>query len=121
MARDKILANASDQSTLARSLLNPKDRHSQEYSLDRVKVAKRGSLSPDVAPRFKKVVRGQKIADTQHYKAPEDLELAANQWSLLKRNINIETGPKLMRELESRNNEIAIVLKTGLSKSSLRF
>ena len=96
LARDKILASASDQSTLARSLLNPKDRHSREYSLDKVKVAKHGSLSPDVAPRFKKVVRGQKIADTKQYKAPEDLELAANRWSLLKRNINVETGPKLM-------------------------
>ena len=67
---------------------------------------KRGSLSPDAAPRFKKVVPGQKIADTQQNKALKDLALAANRRSQLKRNINLE---------------IANALKTGLSKSTLRF
>ena len=65
LARDKILANASDQSSLARSLLKPQNRHSQDYSLDRVKVVKSGLHSPDVPLRFKKIVPGQKIADTK--------------------------------------------------------
>ena len=99
LARDKILANASDQSALARSLLKPEDRHSQDYSLDRVKVLKHGSLSPDVAPRFKNVVTGQKIAENQYYKALENLALAANRSSQLKPKITVETGRKMMREL----------------------
>ena len=111
LARDKILANASDQSSLARSLLKPEDRHSQDYSLDRVKVVKRGSHSPDVPLRFKKIVRGQKIADTKQYKALEELARAANRWSQLKRNINVETGRSQMRELGSRNTEIANAFK----------
>ena len=120
MARDKTLANASDQSILARSLLKLEDRHSQDYSLDRVKRVKCGSLSPGVVLCFKKVVPGRKIADTQQYKALEDLALAANRWNQLKRSINVEMGRKLMRELGSRNNEIANALKTGLSKTNLR-
>ena len=116
LARDKILANASDQSSLARSLLKPEDRNSQDYSLDRVKVVKRGSHSPDVPLRFKKIVTGQKVADTKQYKALEELARAANRWSQLKRNINVETGRSLMRELGSRNTEVANALKTGLSK-----
>ena len=118
LARDKILANASDQSSLARSLLKPEDRHSQDYSLDRVKVVKRGNHSPDVPLRFKKP--GQKIADTKQCKALEELARAANQWSQLKRNINVEMGRNLMRELGSRNNEIANALKTRLNKKKLR-
>ena len=121
MATDKILANDSDQSSLARSLLNPEDRHSQDYSLDRVKVVKRGSHSPDVPLRFKKNVPGQKIADTKQYKALEEIARAANRWSQLKRNINVETGRNLMNELGSRNTEITNALKTGLSKTTLRF
>ena len=84
-------------------------------------MVKRGSLNPDVALHFKKVVPGQKKAETQQYKALEDLALAANRWSQLKRKINMETGRKLMRELGSRNNEIANALETGLSKSTLMF
>ena len=79
LARDKILANASDQSSFARSPLKPEDRHSQDYSLDRVKVVKRGNHSPGVPLRFKKIVPGQKIADTKQYKAHEELALAANK------------------------------------------
>ena len=116
MTRDKILAKASDRSSLARSLLRPKDRHGQDYSLDRVKVVKRGSHSPDVPLRFKKIVPGQKIADTKQYKALEVLARAANRWSQLKRNFNTKTGRSLMRELGSRNTEIDNALKTGLSK-----
>ena len=82
---------------------------------------KHGSLRPDVAPRFKKVVPGQKIADTRQYKALEDLALAAYCSSQLKRKIRVEIGRKLMRELGSRNNEIANALKTSLRKSTLRF
>ena len=121
MARDKILANAPDQISLARSLLRPEDRHSQDYILDRVKVVKRGKHSPDMPFRFKKIVPGQKIADIKQYKALEELARAANRWSQLKSNINVETGRSLMRELGSRNNEIATALKTGLNKSTLRF
>ena len=101
--------------------LKLEDRNSQDYSLDRVKVVQRGYLSPDVALRFKKIVPGQKIADTQQYKALEDHALNSSRWSQLKRNINVETGQNLMRELGSRNNEIANALKTGFSKSTLRF
>ena len=96
LARDKILANASDQSSLARNLLKPKDRHSQDYSLDRVKVVKRGNHSPDVPFRFKKIVPGQKTADTKQFKALEVLARAAYRWSQLKRNINVKTGRSLM-------------------------
>ena len=121
LARHKIFANASDQSSLARSLLKPEDRHSQDYSLERVKMVKCGNHSPDMSFRFKKTVPGQKIADTKQYKALEELACAANRWSQLKRNINVEMGLSLMRELGSRNNEIATALKTGLNKSTLRF
>ena len=92
-----------------------------DYSRDRVKVVKRGSLSPDLALSFKKMVPGQKIADTQQYEAIEDLALAANRWSKMKPNISVETGRSVMRKLGSRNNEIANALISGLSKSTLRF
>ena len=55
------------------------------------------------------------------YKALEELALAAYKWSQIKRNINVETGRNLMRELGSRNNEIAIALKVGLNKNTLKF
>ena len=42
------------------------------------------------------------------------------RWSQLKRNINVETGRNLMRELGSHNNEIATALKVGLNKSTLK-
>ena len=74
-ARDKILANDSDQNSFARSLLKQENRYSQDYSLDRVKVVKRGNHSPDVPFRSKKIVPGQKIADTKQYKALEELSL----------------------------------------------
>ena len=96
-------------------------RHSQYYSLDRVKVVKRGNHSPDVPLCFKKIVPGQKIAYTKQCKAHEELALAANKLSQLKRNFNVETGENLMRELGSRNNEIANALKTGLNKNTLMF
>ena len=84
-------------------------------------MVRRGSLNPDAALHFKKSFPGQKIAETQQYKLLEDLARAANRWSQLKRNTNIETGLKLMRELGSCNNEIANALKTGLSRSTPRF
>ena len=49
LASDTILENNSDQSTLARSLLIPEDRHSLDYSRDRAKVVKTGSNSPDMS------------------------------------------------------------------------
>ena len=121
LARYKILANASDQTTLARNLLKPECRHSHNYSSDKVKVVKHGSLRPYVAPRFKKVVPGQMIADTQQYKVLEDLILADNRWSQLNRNIIVETGRRLMRVFGSRKKLLTNALKSGLSKSTLKF
>ena len=121
MARDEVLANASDQSSLARSLLKPEDRHCQNDRLNKVKVVKCDHCSIDVPLRFKKIVPGQKIADTKQYKALEELALAANEWSQIERKINVEMGRNLMRDFGLRNNEIAKALKVGLNKSTLKF
>ena len=85
--------------TLARSLLKPEDRHSQDYSRDREKLVKRGIVSRDLSPPFNEAIPGQNIADMAQYRALEGLAQAAKNWSQLKRNINVDAGKKLMKNL----------------------
>ena len=64
---------------------------------------------------------GDRVADNQPYKALEGLAKAAHTWSQLKRNVQPRQGRELLLELASRNSDLANSLKSGLTKSTLRF
>ena len=108
---------------LERNLLTPEQWSSQDYSRDRAKVVPRGaSHSPDIPFKFKPLFGvGNRIADSQTYKALENLAKAANTWSQLKRNVQPQQGRELLRELTARNSDLATSLKSGITKGTLRF
>ena len=67
---------------------------------------------------------GNRVADSQPYKALEALAKAANTWSQLKRNVQPQQGRELLRELAARNSEIASfheIARSGILKGTLRF
>ena len=64
---------------------------------------------------------GERIADSQPYKALENLAKAANTWKQWKRNKPPQQGQELLRELAARNSDLANSLKSGITKGTLRF
>ena len=108
---------------LERNLLTPEQRSSQDYSRDRAKVVPREpSHSPEIPFKFKPLFGvGERIADSQPYKALENLAKAANTWKQWKRNVPPQQGQDLLRELAARNSDLANSLKTGITKGTLRF
>ena len=107
---------------LERNLLTPEQRSSQDYSRDRAKVVPRGaSHSPENPYKFTPLFGvGERIADSQPYKALEILAKAANTWKLWKRNVPPQ-GQELLRELAARNSDLANSLKLGITKRTLRY
>ena len=78
--------------------------------------------SPDIPYTFNPLFGvGDRIADSQTYKALEGLAKAANTWNQLKCNVLPQQGRELLRELASRNSDLANSLKSGLTKGTLRF
>ena len=64
---------------------------------------------------------GECIADSQPYKALENLAKAANTWKQWKRNVPPQQGQDLLRELAAWNSDLANSLKSGITKGTLRF
>ena len=63
---------------------------------------------------------GERIADSQPYKALENLAKAAKTWKQWKRNVPPQLGQDL-HELAARNSDLANSLKSGITKGTLRF
>ena len=82
LARDNVVHSPTSAQGLKRNLLKPEQRSSQDYSRDRAKVVpRRASRSPDIPCRLKPLFGvGERIADSQTYKALENLAKAANTW-----------------------------------------
>ena len=82
LARDNVIHSPTSAQGLERNLLTPEQRSSQDYSRDRAKVVPRGtSHSPEIPYNFKPLFGvGERIADSQPYKAVENLAKAANTW-----------------------------------------
>ena len=73
---------------LERNLLTPDQIASQDYGRDRAMVVPRGSLSPQIAPRFNPMFSLEgNIAESEPYKELADLTRAANNWTQHKRNL----------------------------------
>ena len=123
LARDNVVHSPTSAQGLERNLLTPEQRSSQDYSRDRAKVVPRGSShSPEIPLKFKPLFGvGERIADSQPYKALENLAKAANTWKQWKRNVPPQQGQNLLRELAARNSDLANSLKTGITKGTLRF
>ena len=64
---------------------------------------------------------GNRVADSQPYKALENFAKAANTWNQLKWNVQPQQGRELLRELTARNSDLATSLKSGITKGTLRF
>ena len=123
LARDNVVHSSTSAQGLERNLLTPEQRSSQDYSRDRAKVVPRGaSHSPEIPYKFKPLFGvGERIADSQPYKALENLAKAANTWKQWKRNMPPQQGQDLLRELAARNSDLANSLKSGITKGTLRF
>ena len=61
---------------------------------------------------------GERIADSQTYKALENLAKAANTWKQWKRNMPPQQGRELLRELAARNSDLANSPKSGSQGNS---
>ena len=61
------------------------------------------------------------MAESQPYKALENLAKAANVWKQWKRNVPPQQGHELLRELAARSSDLANSLKSGITKGTLRF
>ena len=71
------------------------------------------SHSPDIPFKFRPLFGvGSRLADSQTYKALENLAKVANTWSQLKRNVQPQQGRELLRELAARNSDLATSLKS---------
>ena len=117
-----IVNSDTSAQRLERNLLTPDQIASQDYSRDRVKVVPRGSLSPQIAPRFNPMFSLEgNIAESEPYKALADLARAANNWTQHKRNLPPDGGKRVLQELSSRHSDLAQSLKTGLSRKTLCF
>ena len=118
-----IVHSPTSAQGLERNLLTPEQRSSQDYSRDRAKVVPRGaSHSPEIPCKFKPLFDvGERIADSQPYKAFENLAKAANTWRQWKRNVPPQQGQEILRELAARNRDLANSLKSGITKGTLRF
>ena len=102
--------------------MTPDQIASQDYSRDRAKVVPRGSLSPQISPRFNPMFSLEgNIADSAPYQALADLARAASNWSQQKRNLPPDGGKRVLQELSSRHSDLAQSLKTGLSRKTLYF
>ena len=122
-ARHNVVHSPTSPQGLERNHLRPEQRSSQDYSRDRAKVVPRGvSHSQDIKFKFKPLFGvGSRIADSQLYKALENLAKAANTWTQLKRNVQPQQGREVLRELTARNSDLATPLKSGITKETLRF
>ena len=118
-----IVNSDSSAQRLERNLLTPDQIASQDYSRDRVKVVPRGSLSPQITPRFNPMFSLEgNIAESEPYKALADIARAANNWTQQKRNLPPDGGKRVLQELSSRHSDLAQSLKkTGLSRKTLCF
>ena len=117
-----IVNSDTSAQRLERNLLTPDQIASQDYSRDRVKVVPRGSLSPQITPRFNPMFSLEgNIAESEPYKALADLARAANNWTQQKRNLPPDGGKRVLQELSSRHSDLAQSLKTGLSRKTLCF
>ena len=117
-----IVNSDTSAQSLERNLLTPDQIASQDYSRDRAKVVPRGSLSPQIFPRFNPMFSLEgNIADSAPYKALADLARAANNWSQQKRNLPPDGGKRVLQELSSRHSDLGQSLKTGLSRKTLFF
>ena len=117
-----IVNSDTSAQRLERNLLTPEQIASQDYSRDRVKVVPRGSLSPQITPRFNPMFSLEgNIAESEPYKALADLARAANNWTQQKRNLPADGGKRVLQELSSRHSDLAQSLKTGLSRKTLCF
>ena len=107
---------------LERNLLTPDQIASQDYSRGRAKVVPRGSLSPQIAPRFNSMFSLEgNIAESEPYKALAYLARVANNWTQHKRNLPPDGGKRVLQELSSHHSDLAQSLKTGLSRKTLCF
>ena len=123
LARDNVVHSRTSAQGLERNLLTPEQQSSQEYSRDRSKVVPRGgSHSPEIPCKFKRLFGvGERIADSQPYKALEILAKAAYTWKQWKRIVPAQQGQELLRELAARYSDLANSLKSGITKGTLRF
>ena len=123
LARDNDVHSRFSAQGLERNLLTREQLTSQDFSRDMAKVVTRGvSDCPDISFKFKLLFGvGNRVADSQPYKALEDLAKKANTWSQLKRNVQPLQGLELLRELAARNSDLANSLKSIITKGSLRF
>ena len=123
LARDNVVHSPTSAQGLERNLLTPEQRSSQDYSRDRAKVVpRRASRSQDIPCRLKPLFGvGERIADSQPYKALENLAKAANTWKQWKRNVPPQKGQELFRELAARSSDLANSLKSGITEGTLRF
>ena len=123
LARDNVVHSPTSVQGLERNLLTPEQRSSQDYSRDRAKVVPRGaSHSLKIPCKFKPLFGvGERIVDSQPYKALENLAKAANTWKQWKRNVRPQQGQELLRELAARNRDLANSLKSGITEGTLRF
>ena len=94
LARANVVHSPTSAQGLERNLLTPEQQSSQDYSRDRAKVVPRGaSHTPEIPCKFKPLFGvGEHIADSQPYKALENLAKAANTWKQWKRNVPPQQG-----------------------------
>ena len=124
--RSVAFNNITTHDTLAhrleKNLLTTAQIASQYYSRDRVKVVPRGSSSPHESPTFDPMFSvGSKVSESELYRALEDLAKAANAWAQQKRNLPLEKGRLIMRELVTRHSGLANSHKAGLTRNTFRF
>ena len=80
------------------------------------------SRSPNIPCKFKPLFGvGNRVADSQPYKALENLAKAANACNQLKRNVQPQQGRELLRELTERISDLVTSLKSGNTKGTLSF
>ena len=109
LARDNVVHSHSSAQGLQRNLLIAGQRTSQDYGKYRAKVVPRGvTNSPDNPYKLNSLFGvGARIAEGQPYKDLEVLAKAANTWNQIKRNVQPQQERELLRELASRNSELA--------------
>ena len=98
-------------------------RSSVQARITAAKVLPRGaSHSPEIPYKFKPLFGvGERIANSQPFKALENLAKAANTWKQWKGYVPPQQGQDLLRELAARNSDLANSLKSGITKGTIRF
>ena len=78
-----------------------------------MKIAKKGSRSPDVTIRFGGPTTS--ISETPYYQALEKLAESANDWMTLKRPLMQKQGAEALKTLTDRNHILAASLRSNLT------